>query len=91
MWASKGGLTHDGIMGLTWRQFHVYLDAFTWLMNEQSEDGQKKNRRYDLEARAQETRCKAWKTSLVEETKEMVAKHKERAVQKMKAAGVKIR
>lgn len=78
MWASKGALTHDIIMKLTWRQFQVYLDSFSWLMNEQGEDGKQKNRTNDLRAMVNNPEAKERKQSMLQETKEKVAKMKER-------------
>jgi hypothetical protein len=69
MYASKGGLTHRDIMSLTWRQFGTYLDAFGWLMNEQTEDGKRENRTNDLHAQMKDPRVKALKDKLVRETK----------------------
>lgn len=83
MYASKGALTHEGIMGLTWRQFAVYLDAFGWLMNEQSDDGKKKNKLYDMRATANDPKLKKRKETLLEETKRKVEKHKRHAQKKM--------
>lgn len=73
MRASKGALTHADIMKLTWRQFHVYLDSFTWLLREESEDGRKENRRDDLLAAAADPRAKAYKQAVVADSKRKLA------------------
>lgn len=43
MRASKGAFSHTDVMNLTWRQFETYLDAFTYLVREESEKGRQKN------------------------------------------------
>ncbi len=58
MRASKGGLTHPVIMSLTWRQFETYMDSFTWLLREESDDGRKENKIDDLETMKREPRVK---------------------------------
>jgi hypothetical protein len=74
---SKGALTHSAIMNLTWRQFGVYLDSFTWIAREQTKEGQQENRRDDLKAKAADPRAKAWKKRILEETKRAVQKSKD--------------
>lgn len=76
MRASNGGLTHKRIMRLTWRQFLVYLDSFTWLLREESEEGRGKNRRDDLRAMTSDPRVVETKRSMVEETRKIVERHK---------------
>jgi hypothetical protein len=76
MRASKGGLTHEQIMRLSWRQFWVYIDAFTWILREDSEDGRKENRNDDLRAMTKMPGLKERKRKLVAETKRDVEKHK---------------
>ena len=60
-------------MKLTWRQFNVYLDAFTWILQEESKEGQQKNRLYDLRAMAEEPRMKEWKNAEREKAKRALA------------------
>ncbi len=76
MRASKGALSHTEIMNLTWRQFWVYIDAFVWLLREESEEGRKDNATDDLLAMTKVPGLKERKSKLVEETKRDVAKHK---------------
>ncbi|MDB5344266.1 MAG: hypothetical protein JWP89_2643 [Schlesneria sp.] len=61
-------------MRLTWRRFEVYLDAFSWLLQEESEDGRKKNRLWDLRAMREEPRMKDWKNSEREKANRALAK-----------------
>lgn len=82
MQASKGALTHDGIMNLSWRQFGVYLDSFTWLLREQTEKGRTQNAKDDLVTMSNNPLVKARKAQMIEETKEKVAKVKNRSVKK---------
>lgn len=82
MQASKGALTHDGIMNLSWRQFGVYLDSFTWLVREQTERGRMQNAKDDLLSMANNPLVKAKKAHMIEETKERVAKLKNRSVKR---------
>lgn len=77
--ASKGALDHATIMGLTWRQFGVYMDAFTWLAREQSEKGRQENARDDLEAMSKIPEVKERKQKMVLEAKERVRKAKKRS------------
>lgn len=67
-------------MALTWRQFHVYLDAFTFLLQEETDDGRAKNRTWDLRAMAEEPRMKDWKKAEVEKANRILAKIKKRHV-----------
>lgn len=60
-------------MKLTWRQFHVYLDAFSWILQEESEDGRQKNRRWDLKLAAKDPKMKEWKSAEVEKAKRALA------------------
>ena len=70
MRASKGGLTHEQIMRLTWRQFGVYLDAFTWLLREEAGgDGPMENRKDDRAAAALVPELRDRQKRLVEDTK----------------------
>lgn len=78
MRASKGGLTHPVILSLTWRQFQVYLDSFTWLLREESEDGRKKNYRDDLEAMTKVPELKERKKEDAEDIKSKIAAFNER-------------
>lgn len=76
MTASKGGLTHPVIMKLTWRQFGVYLDAFTFWQREQSDDGKLDNQSDDMNAKK---RNPEWKSAVQRQktkTAREVAKHK---------------
>lgn len=92
MRASKGGLTHSDIMKLTWRQFHVYLDSFTWLVREENEDGRKQNRRDDLEAMKADPAVKAYRETLAEETRRIVERHKKFAeTKKGRSAGAVVK
>jgi hypothetical protein len=79
MQASKGALSHEAIMNLSWRQFGVYLDSFTWLIREQSEKGRQQNAKDDLLTMASNPLVKAKKAQMVEETKERVAKVKNKS------------
>ncbi len=76
MRASKGALTHDAILRLHWRQFGVYLDAFTFWLREESEDGRQENAEADIRAKRGSPEWKAAKQRLTQETKRDVAKHK---------------
>lgn len=78
MRASKGGLSHSEIMSLSWRQFQVYLDSFTWLLREESKEGQQKNQVDDMKAMLAEPRVKDWKRKLIDENKARKAKRKPR-------------
>jgi hypothetical protein len=50
MRASYGAFSHQDILNLTWRQFEVYMDAFTFVLNAEGGDaGQKENKRRDAE------------------------------------------
>jgi len=77
MRASKGAFSHQDVMKLTWRQFWVYIDAFTWLLREESEEGRTKNKTDDLAAMTKVPSLKERKRKLVEETKRDAKKHKE--------------
>jgi hypothetical protein len=67
---SKGGLTHEGILRLTWRRFGVYLDAFGWMGREGGSDQDRAdNARADLKAKGNEPRLAEHKKQLIEETK----------------------
>jgi hypothetical protein len=76
MRASKGGLSHSEIMKLTWRQFWVYIDAFIYLLREESEDGRRENKTDDLRAMLTVPELKERKRKMVEDIKRDVAKHK---------------
>ncbi len=76
MRASKGSFSHAEIMKLTWRQFWVYIDAFTYLLREESEDGRVENKTDDLRAMSQEPRLKERKRLMLAEHKRDLAKHK---------------
>lgn len=52
MTASKGGLSHDAVLRLTWRQFLTYLDAFAHQSREATDDGRKDNWKADRAAMA---------------------------------------
>jgi len=80
MRASKGGLTHEQIMRLSWRQYLVYLDSFTWLLREESEDGRQKNAKADMHAQAADPRVREHKRKMLEQDKaEMKALMERRA------------
>lgn len=74
MRASKGGLTHEAIMNLTWRQFGTYIDAFMWAMREEYDDGKRKNRADDLYSMLQVPELKERKQRLVDDTNGQMAK-----------------
>lgn len=76
MRASKGGLTHTEILKLTWRQFWLYIDAFTFLLREETDEGRTQNKTDDLRAMTGDPRLKERKRKMVEETKRDVEKHK---------------
>lgn len=82
MQASKGALSHEAIMHLSWRQFGVYLDSFTWLIREQTEKGRMQNAKDDLISMSKNPLAKARKAQMIEETKEQVARVKNRSVKK---------
>lgn len=82
MHASSGALTHDAIMNLSWRQFGVYLDSFTWLLREQTEKGHAQNAKDDLTAMVHNPLAKAKKAKMLEETKSRVAKLRNRSVKR---------
>ncbi len=65
-------------MKLSWRQFQVYLDSFTWLVREESEDGRKANARDDLEAMILVPELKDVKRSIVEEANRRLEKTRNR-------------
>ena len=65
-------------MQLTWRQLHVYLDAFTWILQEETKEGQQKNRVLDLRAMTHEPRLKDWKNAEREKAKRALARIKKR-------------
>jgi len=69
-------LSHSDIMRLTWRQFHVYLDAFTWVLQEETEEGKAKNRLWDLRFVKDDSRVKAWKQAEIEKAKRALARIK---------------
>lgn len=74
MRASQGALTHSDIMRLSWRQFGVYLDSFTWLLREEGDDKQQeKNRKADREAMRNDPRTKQKIKSEVDEVKSKLA------------------
>ncbi len=79
MRVSKGGFRHEDILKLTWRQFGTYLDAFTFVLREESGDPDKDNFRDDLEADGQDPRVREWKRKFLEDTKRDVEKHKKYA------------
>ncbi len=85
MRATKGGLTHEQIMRLSWRQFQVYLDSAIWALREESEGGRKENKTDDLYTMAQDPKMKDRKKTLLDETTKRVAKH----VKFAKSAGSK--
>ena len=53
-------------MALTWRQFHLYLDSFTWVLQEQTDDGRLKNQIWDLQLTRNDPRMKSWKQQEIE-------------------------
>jgi len=81
MRASKGGLTHGELMGMTWRQFGVYLDAFTWILREEGDDEAKeKNKEADLIAMKGDEAVKEQKKTELEDIQEKMKVHKQRAL-----------
>lgn len=82
MQASEGALTHEIIMQLSWRQFGVYMDSFTWLLREQTEKGKAQNARDDLISMGRDPRVKARKEEMIRETKERVAHLKNRSTKR---------
>jgi len=82
MHASSGALAHDIIMSLSWRQFGVYLDSFTWLIREQTEKGHAQNAKDDLISMSNNPLVKAKKEQMIEETKSRVAKLRNRSVKR---------
>lgn len=64
-------------MSLTWRQFHAYLDAFTWLLREETEDGRRKNYKADLIEMTQNPKMVEWKKRLVEDANRKLSKIKQ--------------
>jgi hypothetical protein len=78
MRASKGGLTHEQIMRLTVRQVWVYVDAFTWLLREESEEGVKKNNLADLRLIAGDERFKKRKERILADAKRKIKPKKDR-------------
>jgi hypothetical protein len=62
-------------MKLHWRQFQVYLDSFTWIVREESEEGRKDNVRDDLNAMKEIPELKDAKQSAVDEVKRKLASH----------------
>ncbi len=65
-------------MRLTWRQFQCYQEAFTWLLNEQGDEGKQANSRNDLEFIIGDERMKDAKSREVEKANAKLAKIKER-------------
>ena len=91
MHASKGGLSYDQIMRLTWRQFGAYLDAFTWLLREQSPEGQAENAADDkkvLDDPEIRAKIRAAKARLLADTKRDLERHKKFAGSAPAARGV---
>lgn len=86
MQASNGAFTHESIMRLPWRLFGVYLDAFTYIQREQTEDGRIDNQKDDLKAMSGNETIKNLKKKLVEDTKAKTKKFVERH-----EAGVKVK
>lgn len=82
MQASQGALTHEAVMQLSWRQFGVYMDSFTWLLREQTDKGRAQNARDDLASMAGNPRVKARKEEMIKETKERVARVRNRSVER---------
>lgn len=78
MRASKGGLTHDIIMRLTWRQFLTYMDTFTWSTREEHEEGRRKNKADDLYTMLQVPELKERKQKMLDDVHERLRKIKER-------------
>ncbi len=76
MRASKGALTHDSIMKLSWRQFQIYLDAFTWIVREETDEGRAENAKADLEATALVSDVRSAKREIIKEVKEKWNAHK---------------
>jgi hypothetical protein len=82
MQASEGALSHETIMGLSWRQFGVYMDSFTWLLREQTDKGRAQNARDDLTSMSRNPQVKAKKEEMIRETKERVAHLKNRSLKR---------
>lgn len=68
-------------MSLTWRQFHIYLDAFTWVLQEQSDEGRLKNQIWDLQLTRSDPRMKTWKEQEIERANAALAKIRKRHVE----------
>ncbi len=62
-------------MKLSWRQFLVYLDSFTWLVREESEEGRKDNYKDDLKAMQEIPELAGAKDAMVEDVKKKLASH----------------
>jgi hypothetical protein len=82
MRASKGAFTHDAILRLTWRQFQVYLDSFTWLLREESEEGRRENRRADVVAMVERPEVKEKHRSGIDRDREKLRAWRERVRKK---------
>lgn len=85
MRASKGGLTEERIMSLTWRQFGVYLDSFTWSVREEVDEGKRKNRGDDLLAMLEVPELRERKKKMLEEVHNRLKKIKDRENERIKS------
>lgn len=79
---SKGGLTHEQVMRMGWRQFQCYLEAFQWIGGQHSDEGRTENTRFDLLYIKDDPRLKNIKKLEVEKANAALAKMRERMKKK---------
>jgi len=58
---------------MTYRQFETYLDAYTYLLREESDEGRKANRRDDMKALAEDEEIAAMKERELQKAKERLS------------------
>jgi len=76
--ASCGGLSHECVMQLTWRQFETYQEAFRYVLRAESTKGQEENEMDDLKFYASHDELKEENKTELEIIKEKLKTHKER-------------
>ena len=86
MRASKGALSHEQIMRLTWRQFECYLDAASYWLNEESEKGRQQNALYDAVLQSSDEGFQSERQRIIEKSK----KFKQHAERKDKGEGERL-
>lgn len=56
-------------MRLTWKQYELYLDAFTYLLNQESEKGRQQNVLWDAIALSADPDFQSEREKIIEKTK----------------------